>query len=58
MDIAAIATIMNQGKVMQQASLSVMKMTMDTSMQQANNLKQMMEQSVNPNLGGNIDIQL
>ncbi|QXM05183.1 YjfB family protein [Crassaminicella indica] len=58
MDIAAMSTIMSQEKVMQQASLSVMKMAMDTSKSQSVELTKMMEQSVNPHVGGNIDIKL
>ncbi|WP_338028330.1 YjfB family protein [Crassaminicella indica] len=53
-----MSTIMSQEKVMQQASLSVMKMAMDTSKSQSVELTKMMEQSVNPHVGGNIDIKL
>lgn len=65
MDIAAMATVMSGAKVQQQASLAVMKMAMnqaDTSGEMMNKLMdtnaKMMEQSVNPNLGSNINIKL
>ena len=65
MDIAALSMNISQMKVAQQASISVFKMAMDTSKVQAVDLTQMleantkiMEQSINPNLGKNIDIKL
>lgn len=65
MDIAALSMGLSQIKVAQEASISVMKMAMDSTkvqvvdmakMLQANT--KMMEQSVNPHIGGNIDISL
>lgn len=65
MDIAALSMGLSQMKIAQQASVSVLKMAMDTAKVQAIDLTKMleentkiMEQSVNPNLGGNIDIRL
>ena len=65
MDIAALSTAMSQMQVKQQASLSVMKMTMDAGTSQATDMIQMMqgnnqmlEQAVDPNLGRMIDIKL
>lgn len=65
MDIAALSMNLSQIKVFQQASISVLKMAMDTAKVQAIDLTKMleantkiMEQSVAPNLGGNIDIRL
>ena len=65
MDIAALSTALSQMQVQQQASLSVMKMTMDTGTTQANDLLQLMQasaqpstQAVDPNLGRTIDIKL
>ncbi len=65
MDIAAMATTLSQAKVAQQASISVLKMAMDTGKVQMNDMVQMvqantrtMEQSVNPNLGKSIDISV
>ena len=63
MDIAALSMGLSQMKVAQEASVSVLKMAMDSMKGQSVDLKQMlevntkmMEQSVNPNIGGNIDI--
>ena len=65
MDIAALSTNISQIKVAQQANISVLKMAMDTAEVQAVDITQMleanakmMEQSINPHLGGNIDIKL
>lgn len=71
MDIAALSMGMSQMNLHQQASMSVMKMAMDTAkgqtadlvdMLEENNLintdTKVMEQSVTPHLGGNIDISL
>lgn len=63
MDIAAMSIILNQAKVQQQVSISVIKMAMNTGRTQMNDMVQMiqentkiMEQSLNPHIGGNIDI--
>ena len=52
-------------KVAQEASVSVLKMAMDSMKGQSVDLTKMlevntkmMEQSVNPNIGGNIDISI
>lgn len=65
MDIAALSMGLSQMKVAQQASVSVMKMAMDSMKGQGVDLTEMlevntkmMEQSVNPHVGGNIDIKL
>ena len=65
MDIAAMSTMLSQAKVQQQASISVMKMAMDTGKTQMNDMVQMvqentkmMEQAAQPHLGRNIDIKL
>ena len=65
MEIAALASAMKYSAIQQQVSLSVMKIAMDAAKGQAIDLTQMlqhttkaMELSVNPNLGGNIDIRI
>lgn len=65
MDIAAMSTMLSQSSIQQQASLSVLKLSMDTAKIQAVNMAEMlqqstkdMEMSVHPHLGGNIDIKL
>ncbi len=62
MDIAALSMGLSQMKLQNEVSTSVMKMAMDT---QGGGLEKLMdsaaktmEQSVNPHIGGNIDIQL
>jgi len=65
MDIAALSMGLSQMKVAQEASVSVLKMAMDSMKGQSVDLTQMlevntnmMEQSVNPHIGGNIDISI
>lgn len=65
MDIAAMSTMISQSSIQQQASLSVLKLSMDSAKVQAADLAEMLQQStqameisVNPHLGGNIDIKL
>lgn len=65
MDIAALSTGLSQMKIAQEASLSVMKMAMNTSKTQMNHMVEimqvnarMMELSVNPNLGATIDVRV
>lgn len=65
MDISALSMNLSQMKVAQQASISVMKMAMDTAKVQSVDLTQMLEdnmkiieQSINPYLGKSIDIRL
>ena len=58
MDIAALSMGLSQMKLANEVGVSVLKMAMDTSQGQADNLTQMMEQSVTPYLGGSIDVTL
>ncbi len=65
MDIPALSISLNQMKVQLQASTSIMKMAMTTAKDQSIDLLKMletntklMEQSVNPHIGGNVDIKL
>ena len=58
MDIAKLSMGMSQIKVRQQASLSVMKMAMESSKKENSQITKMMEQSVNPHVGGTIDIKV
>ena len=63
MDIAALSMGLSQMKVAQQASISVMKMAMDTVKGQASDLASLLESSttkvsddsLTPHLGRNID---
>lgn len=65
MDIAALSIISNQAQVKQQASLSVMKMVMNSSTEQTQALITMAsetnsatELSVNPHLGSKLDVSV
>ncbi|WP_352404920.1 YjfB family protein [Sporanaerobacter acetigenes] len=58
MDIVALSMGLSQMKVAQEASVSILKMAMDTAKGQSLDLAKMLEQSVNPHIGGNIDISI
>ena len=64
MDIAAMSILLSQGKVQQQAGLSVMKLAMDTSKTQGDMLASIigetakaLELSVQPHLGASVDLR-
>ena len=58
MDIAALSMSLSQIKVANQASISVLKLTMDTAQEQMEDMTKIMEQSVNPHIGSNLDLKL
>jgi hypothetical protein len=58
MDITALSSGLSQANLMSQVSASVLKLSMDTVEQSMDNMIKMMETSVNPNLGGTIDISI
>jgi hypothetical protein len=58
MDIAALSIVMNQSQLQEQASFSVMKIAMNTAEQNSANFSKILEQSVQPHLGGKIDLKL
>ncbi|MEK4510642.1 putative motility protein [Paenibacillus anaericanus] len=58
MDIVALSTRMAQTNLQQEVSISVVKMSKDQAVIEGQALIKMMEQSVLPNLGGNLDIKL
>lgn len=62
MDIAAMSVVLSQSKVQMDASLLLTKKAMDISKDQSaimlDDMKKTMELSVNPSVGGNIDIKL
>ncbi len=57
-DIAALSISMNQASLNQQVGIALTKKVMDTSIENVQALTEMMELSVNPNLGKNIDISV
>ncbi|HEX3021810.1 MAG TPA: YjfB family protein [Lachnospiraceae bacterium] len=58
MDITAYTNAMSLQNVNMQVSASVLKMSMDTVEEASECMIKMMEQSVNPNVGSNIDISI
>ena len=62
MDIAALSVVLNNSKIADQAGVQVMKLAMDTAASQSKALTadmvQLMQQSVQPHLGGNVDIKV
>ncbi|NFD56271.1 YjfB family protein [Clostridium botulinum] len=57
MDIGGLSISLNQGKLAQAVSLSLMKITMNTSKENAVRMTEMIKESVDPNLGQNIDLK-
>lgn len=65
MNIAGLSMGLSQMKLAQEVSVSVMKMAMENGENHMNDLLQMidqnvkiMEQSINPHIGGSIDLRL
>lgn len=58
MDIAALSTGLSQTNLKQAVSISVLKMSKDQAEINGQALIKMMEQSVQPHLGGNIDMKV
>ena len=64
MDIAALSSVLSQGTLAQQVSISVAKMGMDVAKQQGQAMADLLRssqvtgQSVTPHIGSNIDIRL
>jgi hypothetical protein len=58
MDIAALSTSMSQASLAQAVGIKLVNLAKDQAVQQGNDVVKMMEQSVNPNLGGKIDIRI
>jgi hypothetical protein len=58
MDIAALSVYMSQANLSQQVSIAVTKKVMDVSDENCQNMIKMLETSVNPNLGVNLDVRV
>ena len=58
MDIAALSMAMSQVNVRQEASVSVMKKSMDQAETNGQEVIKMLEQSVQPHVGGSIDLNI
>ena len=57
MDIAQMSMNMSSIKMSSAIGLAVTKKAMEVAEQQGNAITQLMEQSVNPNLGSNVDLK-
>ena len=58
LDIPSVSTYMAQSNVQSAVGTSVLSMTLDDNKEMGGCTYKMMEQSVNPNIGSNIDISL
>ncbi|MCR8844115.1 YjfB family protein [Paenibacillus sp. SC116] len=58
MNVASMSVHMNQNMLSQAVSLRVTKMSQDLAKQAGNDVVRLLQQSVQPNLGGNIDIKI
>lgn len=57
MDIAALSMALSQMNVKQEASVSVMKKSMDQAESTGDSVVKMLEQSVQPYIGGSVDLK-
>ncbi|WP_084508821.1 YjfB family protein [Paenibacillus assamensis] len=58
MNVAAISVRMNQNMLSQAVSLRVTKMSQDLAKQAGNDMVQLLQQSMQPNVGRTIDIKV
>ncbi len=58
MDITEISTAMSQARTLNAVSTAVLSMSLDAAETTGENLIKMMELSVNPNVGSNIDVSV
>ena len=58
MDIAGLSMAMSTTRVVSDVSTAVLEKSLDTSKELGDSFIKMMEQSVNPELGQNIDIRM
>ena len=58
MDIASLSMQASALQTSDMVSVAVFKKTMDTTLSTGESMIKMMEQSVNPNLGQNIDLRV
>lgn len=58
MDITALSTSLSQSDLALKVGVAVTKLAMDSSKGSSQQLVSKMERSVNPNLGGSIDIRV
>lgn len=58
MDIPALSVAMSQANIVTDYSVAMLAKTLDTVQESGDQMIQMMEQSVHPNLGQTIDIRV
>lgn len=58
MDIAALSMALSQMNVRQEASVFVMKNSMDQAEVNGDSVVKMLEQSVQPHIGGSVDLKI
>lgn len=58
MDVAALSMAMSQSSLITSVQTAVLAKSLDSAVQTKDAVKTIMEQSVNPNLGKNIDISV
>ena len=58
MDITALSSSMSLADVSSQVGIAVLTKNLDTIETLGDGMKKMMEMSVNPNVGANIDVQV
>lgn len=58
MDISALSTSLNQSTLSLKVGVAVTKLAIDSAEIQSQDMVRMMEQSVNPNIGQNIDVKI
>jgi hypothetical protein len=58
MNISALSTVMKQNSLSQAVGIQLLKMSNDQATQQGQDLAKMMAQSVQPHVGGNLDIKI
>lgn len=57
MDIAALSIAMSQKKVRQEVNISILKKSLNQAESDGNSLVKMLEQTIQPHIGGNIDLK-
>lgn len=58
MDIPGLSVAMSQANVVNDVNIAVLSKALDTMEESGELMVQMMEQSVNPHLGANIDVRV
>jgi hypothetical protein len=58
MDIAATSSVLSQGQLMTNVNVAMLSKSLDTIETLSDSMISMMEKSVTPNLGQNIDVKL